>query len=59
MKTDVKDVSFCSRKGMGHMVPRSEMTKMLTDNGKTWIRICVGCKSDAIDRRAAKTNGSK
>lgn len=52
MKIDVKDVSFCPRRGMGHQVPRNEMTKMLADDGKTWIRICVGCKDEVMDRRA-------
>lgn len=56
MKTDVKDVSYCMRKGHGHSVPRSEMTKMLNENGK-WIRTCVSCKADAMDRRAEKRGG--
>ena len=51
MRTDIKDVSYCLRKGMGHSVPRDQMTKMLADDGKTWIRTCVECKDAAIERR--------
>lgn len=56
MKPYTKDTSYCMRKGHGHIVPRSEMTTMLNDNGK-WIRICVGCKAEAMDRRAEKRGG--
>ena len=51
MQNNIKDVSFCLRKGMGHSVPRDQMTKMLADDGKTWIRTCVDCKDAAIERR--------
>lgn len=54
MKPEIKDISYCMRKGHGHSVPREEMTKMLADDGKTWIRICVTCKEEAMDRRAEK-----
>ena len=54
MRTDVKDISYCMRKGHGHSVPRDQMTKMLADDGKTWIRICVDCKDAAMERRKNK-----
>lgn len=49
MKTDVKDVRWCMR-GM-HSVPRDEMTQMLSDNGKVWLKVCIECKDKTIDRR--------
>lgn len=53
MKIDVKDTSYCMRKGKGHTVPRSEMTKMYTETGKL-IRLCVSCKAEALERRGKR-----
>lgn len=45
----VKDVVYC---GHGHhMVPREEMTKMLSDDGKSWRRVCKACKEATLERR--------
>lgn len=45
----VKDIKHC---GHGHhMVPRNEMTKMLSDNGKVWRSVCVTCKELVMERR--------
>lgn len=53
----VKDLSHC---GYGsHMVTREEMTKMLSDNGKVWRRVCKDCKEATLERRqkAKRENG--
>ena len=59
MKTDVKDVSFCPRGN--HCVPRSEMTTMQSDDGKSAVRTCVACKNETMDMRAkrGKNGGAK
>ncbi len=49
MKTDVKDLSFCRQRN--HIVPRADMTKMLSDDGKSWRMVCQTCKDDALEFR--------
>lgn len=46
----IKDTTHCQRGN--HMVPRAEITKMLNDTGKAWIRCCQQCKDAALERRA-------
>ena len=46
----VKDVSHCGHGN--HMVPREEMTKMISDNWKSWRRVCKACKEATLERRA-------
>lgn len=51
----IKDVMHC---GHGHhMVPRAEITKMLSDDGKSWRVVCKACKDSIYERRSkAKRN---
>jgi len=49
MKIDVKDVSFCQHKQ--HMVPRDQMTKLRSDNGKMSRNVCLECREAVMARR--------
>lgn len=53
MRTDIKDVQFCPHSQ--HIVPRAEMTRILSDDGKVWRRICKSCKESTFERRKVKS----
>lgn len=52
MKNDVKDVQYCQQGG--HMVPRDQMTKLRSDDGKTERSVCIACREATLEYRAER-----
>lgn len=46
MKIDVKDVSFCQHSR--HMVPRDQMTKLRSEDGKSSRNVCLACREEVM-----------
>lgn len=58
MRNDVKDVKNCRQRN--HMVPRADIVKLYSDDGKTWRNVCIECRDIAMAGRVkAKQNASR
>ncbi len=53
----VKDVLYCPRRN--HIVPREQMTTVLSDDGKKMIRACAKCREEILEARAQRKKGVK
>lgn len=49
MKVDIKDIVFCMHGG--HAVPRADINKLYSDDGKTHRACCNSCKEVAMAQR--------